>query len=214
MPFDPFKPETWFGQDNPPGTQADTNKPKGAEGENLVVCPVHGDLVTQEVADAHVQAEEERKARETEEKAAAEAKAKQEQEAQKQQSQGTLVNPEQEAQQKLARQAEDQRQQEATLASQRQTLTENQQQSDIEKKLRDMWLQVATPNERYNATIEPALNIVTKDMVTNNPLELKLGDVTVRVTSDQEMSDLLRYITDNRGYLPTGGTPLGGTRTI
>ncbi len=212
MPFDPFKPDTWFQQDERQ-TAADSNAPKDGK-SGLVICPVHGDMVTPEVADAHVAAEEERKQREIEEKAAAEAKAKEEADKKAAEAPQGYLNPEQQAQQETQRKVEEQRQQEATTAQQRQSILESDQKAGIQKQLQDMWLAVATPNERYNATIEPALNVVTKDMVTNNPLELKLGDMVVRATTEDEMSDLLRYITDNRGYLPTGGTPLGGTGTM
>ncbi len=96
-------------------------------------------------------------------------------------------------------------------AKQQQILSEQQKQTDVEQQVKDLWLQNATNNEKSYARLA-GLNVypITPDMITNNPLELQLGGLRVQATSEQEMADLLRFITDNRGYLPTGGTPLGG----
>lgn len=229
MPFDLFNPSTWFQQDQPQGTAAPNDpivQPIG-EGEKidatkktLVVCPVHGDMVTQAVADAHVAAKEiedqkaaEAKAAEekriADEKAQADIKAAADQQAITDQQNTAIAQEQKTSQVDLERQ----KYIPGTAASQ-QFLADQQQQTDIENNLRNLWMKVATTNEKYNATMEPSLNIVTKDMVTDNPLDIKLGGLVVKTTSEQEMADLLRFITDNRGYLPTGGTPLGGEGTM
>ncbi len=192
MPVDLLNPKTWFGQEQSTTDNTTPEQQPPEVKEQLVTCPVHGDLVTPEVADAHVKAEEERKAKEAADTAAQSTLEEQNKPVEPTQAPITATQP--------------------PLEAQQQPFNESvwNKQLDIQNQVKDMWLQNATSNEKHFSRIVPSTYPITKDMITDNPLELQLGGLRVRATSDQEMADLLRFITDNRGFLPTGGTPLGG----
>ncbi len=104
--------------------------------------------------------------------------------------------------------------QESEAGARNQYLTDNQEKNDIFNNLRNIWFQGATNNEKYYSRLDPSVNPITRDMVTDNPLELNIGGLRVQAADETELAAMLRYITDNRGYLPAGGTPFGGTGTM
>lgn len=104
--------------------------------------------------------------------------------------------------------------QESAAGAKNQYLAERERQNDIWGQLQEQWDSIATTNERFWAHREPYTLPITRDMVTNNPLELNLNGLRVSASSPEEMAEMLRYMTDNRGFLPSGGTPLGGTGTM